>query len=121
MLSRGSSTIRPTPGTGRRKAISASDDLGERVGDAAERVRDAEHGAERKGLAHLLQIETTNRYSLEKMGDLLGQADIIISFDYGTLKDQEANRVFRALPAVMNGNYVALPTEVATACRRSRP
>ena len=47
---------------------------------------------------------TTNRYSLEKMGDLLGQADMIVSFDYGTLKDQEANRVFRALPAVMNGN-----------------
>ena len=41
---------------------------------------------------------------------------MIVSFNYGTLKDQESNRVFRALPAVRNGNYVALPTEVATAC-----
>ena len=60
--------------------------------------------------------EPSNRYSLEKMSDLLGDADMIVSFDYGTLKEQEANRVFRALPAVRAGNYVALPTEVATAC-----
>ena len=60
--------------------------------------------------------EPSNRYSLEKMSDLLGGADMIVCFDYGTLKDQEMNRVFRALPAVRNGDYVALSTEVATAC-----
>jgi iron complex transport system substrate-binding protein len=60
--------------------------------------------------------EASNRYSLEKMSDLLGEADMIVSFDYGALKEQEANKVFRSLPAVQAGNYVALPTEVATAC-----
>jgi len=65
---------------------------------------------------HPTPWETSNRYSLEKLGDLLGDADMIVSFDYGTLKDQEANRVFRSLPAVRNGSYVALPTDVATAC-----
>ena len=64
---------------------------------------------------------TTNRYSLEKMVDLLGQADVIVSFDYGTLKDQEANWVFLALPAVRSGNYVALPTEWRRPVIRRRP
>ena len=60
--------------------------------------------------------DETNRYSLEQMNDLLGGADMIVSFDYGTLKDQEANKVFQSLPAVRAGNYLPIPTEIATAC-----
>lgn len=58
----------------------------------------------------------SGRFSLEEMEALLGGADVIVSFDYGGLDAQESNPLFRALPAVAAGRYVALDIEVATAC-----
>jgi hypothetical protein len=55
-------------------------------------------------------------YSLEQIPDILGPADMILSFDYGGLADQEANQLFRALPAVRAGGYVTVTTDAASAC-----
>jgi ABC-type Fe3+-hydroxamate transport system substrate-binding protein len=46
---------------------------------------------------------------------LLGDADVIISYDYGGHGDLEANPLFRRLPAVQGGRYVTVSDEVATA------
>jgi len=59
---------------------------------------------------------TSANYSLEQIPDLLGGADVILSFDYGDLAAQESNELFRLLPAVAAGRYVVLPSEVASAC-----
>jgi ABC-type Fe3+-hydroxamate transport system substrate-binding protein len=58
----------------------------------------------------------SGRYSLERIGELLEGADAIVSFDYGALDVQEANPLFKRLPAVRSGRYFVLPTEISTAC-----
>jgi iron complex transport system substrate-binding protein len=59
---------------------------------------------------------TSGRFSLEQMGELLGDADIVLSLDYGSLDDQEANPLFRQLPAVREGRYVTISSDLASAC-----
>jgi len=65
---------------------------------------------------HPTPTGTQGRFSLERIGELLGDADVIVSFDYGSLDAQEANPLFTKLPAVRAGRYVTIPTEVASAC-----
>lgn len=55
-------------------------------------------------------------FSLEQMGEFLGDADIILSLDFGNLETQDANPVFRQLPAVQAQRYVAVTIDVASAC-----
>jgi iron complex transport system substrate-binding protein len=56
------------------------------------------------------------RFSLEQIGELLNGTDIVLSLDYGDLEAQEANPLFRQVPAVQAGRYIAVPYEVAAAC-----
>jgi iron complex transport system substrate-binding protein len=56
-------------------------------------------------------------FSLERMPELLANADIVLSPDfYGAIADQEANELFRNLPAVRAGRYAVVDQTVATAC-----
>jgi iron complex transport system substrate-binding protein len=59
---------------------------------------------------------SSGRYSIEDLAELLGDADVIVSFDYGSLEGQEANPLFMQLPAVAAGRYVRLDVDTATAC-----
>jgi iron complex transport system substrate-binding protein len=58
----------------------------------------------------------SGRYSVENLVELVGDADVIVSYDYGNLSTQEADPLFRQLPAVQAGRYVAIDAETATAC-----
>jgi len=59
---------------------------------------------------------SSGRFSIENLAELLGDADVIVSFDYGSLEGQEANPLFVQLPAVAAGRYVRLDVDTATAC-----
>lgn len=59
---------------------------------------------------------TSANYSLEQIPSLLGDADAIVSFDYGDLAAQGSNELFRLLPAVAAGRYVTVAADVASAC-----
>lgn len=58
----------------------------------------------------------SGNFSLEQIEPLLGDADILLSFDYGGFEAQAANPLFAALPAVTAGRYVTVSSEVASAC-----
>ena len=57
----------------------------------------------------------SGRYSLEEIPELLGDADVILSFNAGGGTDSKANALFAALPAVQAGGYVPVDQELATA------
>ena len=57
----------------------------------------------------------SGRFSLEEIPELLGDADVILSFDAGGGASSEANALFAALPAVRSGGFIPVDQELATA------
>jgi ABC-type Fe3+-hydroxamate transport system substrate-binding protein len=58
----------------------------------------------------------SERFSLERLEEMLGAADVIVTVDAGGIADQEANPLFRRLAAPRTGHYAVLSTDLGSAC-----